>query len=67
MCDLCVVISAQLFLTSASKAAVGAYHSSLGWRMRYSTMALPLTPLQPVTNATFGVGNGMTAIQTNFH
>lgn len=28
-------------------------------------MALPLTPLQPVTNATFGVGNGMIRTQTD--
>lgn len=34
------------------------YHSSLGWRIKNSTIALPLTPLQPVTKATFGEESG---------
>jgi len=37
------------------------YHSSFGRRNRYSTRALPLTPLHPVMKATFGGASAMIA------
>lgn len=42
---------------------VPSHHSVLGLRISSSTIALPLTPLQPATNATLGAGGAMTQIR----